>query len=121
MRKGRGRERCVKAKLVKAVADMVDGDLDWCAGQFQDEDGNDLKGFYAPLEIDTGDQDLECPPKGAVMTICHEETAESAGIQSADCPLINSDTFKINLNNNACGFKIESITYDDEDELRRRY
>merc|ERR1719509_63340 len=72
----------ITCHLTKAVADMVDGsDVEWCACEMKDANGNRIDGIYAPLEIDAGDQELECPPEGAMMRI---KQRPSYGIQDTE-------------------------------------
>merc|ERR1712084_23115 len=84
--------------LVKAMADMEgDTDLEWCACEFEDADG-----FHLPMEIDTGNQNLDCPAEGARICMrkktsfsIQEEEASICG-DSGD-QFINSDTYEISL------------------------
>merc|ERR1712194_787423 len=102
----------INCHLRKIIADMVDGDLEWCACQFVEEDGSRVDGFYSPIEIDTGDQELECPPDGAVLRIESERQlaegvyqiyGEDAVKKDPECPedgigFIDSKTHKLKLN-----------------------
>ena len=116
----------ISCGLTKAIADMVDGDLEWCACEFKEADGTRIKGFYSPVEIDAGDQELECPAEGAIMKIKRkisdgvyqihgEDTGEDDGCPEKGLGFIDSKSHKLKLQ---C---VEIESYEFTGDKERRY
>jgi len=112
----------ISCGLTKAVADMVDGtDVDWCACELREADGSRVKGFYSPMQIDAGEQELDCPPEGATMKI-KSKKFDGYQIQGEEnnCPdggkgFIDSKTHQLILN---C---VDIDSYEYKEETDRRY
>jgi len=119
----------INCGLTKAIADMADGDdVEWCACEFKEADGSRIKGFYSPVEIDAGDQELECPPDGAIMKIKRkvadgvyqiygEGTGEDDGCPEKGLGFIDSKSHKVKLQ---C-VEIESYELTGDRGTEKRY